>query len=76
MIYRLIHEILKKSFFFCFSFCVSMCICEPECSANRGQKRSPDPLNLELQEVVSCPAWSTSQPRICFSFYFNFVFSR
>lgn len=25
--------------------------------AFRGQKMVPDPLDLELQEIVSCPMW-------------------
>jgi hypothetical protein len=28
-----------------------------ECNAFRAQKRALDPLELELQTVVSCPAW-------------------
>lgn len=35
--------------------CDYLCICE--CRCLRGQKRACDPLELELQAIVSCLTW-------------------
>jgi hypothetical protein len=35
----------------------SACVLVPGCSTDRGQKRVPDPLELEVWAVVNCPTW-------------------
>lgn len=41
----------------CVCVCVCIGICTQECQAPRGQERTLDLLELELQEVVSCLTW-------------------
>jgi hypothetical protein len=47
---------LGLAIFIIFKIWVSVCVCvHVSTGANRGQKRTPGPLELGLEEVVSCP---------------------
>lgn len=42
----------------CFNYVyIYACLCLCVCSADRGQKRVPDPLDLQLPAVLHCPVW-------------------
>lgn len=47
----------KKHFYFLNCVCVEGDVFAHECSALRGQKRAPKPLELELHAAVNCLTW-------------------
>lgn len=54
----LFNFILKNYFIFvCVCASIAVWVCAYECIACRGQKREVDPLDLELQSVVSLLTW-------------------
>lgn len=58
-----------KNFFICLHACVHACV---RVNMHRDQKRASDALELQLQEIVSCPVWMLEtgfRPRNAFNWW-------